>query len=205
MYLYNAALWCDDCGREIRRRIEAAGNAPESPQDEHSYDSDDYPKWVDEDYSETDSPNHCDAGPDCVNAEVINGERYGCLLRESLTAEGEAYVRDATGPVSDWWRAQYGIASPETLCDYYTGCGLELHLKLGDALNCSQQGDCSAAVNETLRLPYVRAQLAQIDSERLRGYLREFGAWDAAELADDGANLARFVWDAACSIREEQR
>lgn len=40
--------------------------------------------------------------------------------------------------------------------------------------------------------------------EKIRGELKEHGAWDAEELADDSANFARLVWIAACNIGEEE-
>ena len=39
--------------------------------------------------------------------------------------------------------------------------------------------------------------------EVLANALREYGAWDEAELADDDANWRRIVWVLACDLREE--
>ena len=36
-----------------------------------------------------------------------------------------------------------------------------------------------------------------------RHHLREFGAWDAADLADHNANRARVLWIWACDCRED--
>jgi len=38
--------------------------------------------------------------------------------------------------------------------------------------------------------------------DALRDELREYGAWDADELADDAANWRRIVWCAACNVAE---
>ena len=33
-YIYQAALYCEDCARDIRKRLKAEGKAPENPRDE---------------------------------------------------------------------------------------------------------------------------------------------------------------------------
>ena len=204
VYIFNAELWCDDCGRRIAAEITAEGNAPECPSDEHTYDSDDFPKYSDEDNEYTDSPNHCASGAECPNAEIIDGERYGCLLRETLTPDGERYVSEAEGPVAEFWRSEFDIDGPETLCEYYMFGGETFTLKLGDARYCAQQGDCDAYVSDTLRLPYIAAQFEVLSPEAIRKDLREFGAWDAEQLANDEENRARLLWGAACQIKEEK-
>lgn len=100
MYMYQAALWCDDCGAKMRERLDAEGKAPADASDEYSFDSDDYPKYVGEaSDSESDSVSACD----------------GCdeLLGESLTAEGVAWLigagkevleRDDSRINADFWR-----------------------------------------------------------------------------------------------------
>lgn len=77
VYIYRAALYCEDCGAAIREDLTKAGDAPEDPDDEGSYDSDDFPKGPTEE-GESDSPSHCDG---CA-----------CFLESTLTSEGEAYV-----------------------------------------------------------------------------------------------------------------
>ena len=39
-YIYAADLWCNDCGEMIREQITREGHAPEDPNDEYTYDSD---------------------------------------------------------------------------------------------------------------------------------------------------------------------
>ena len=100
-YVYQSALWCPDCIRDIKKRLKAKGKEPESPDDERTYDSDDYPKGP---YSqgggEADTPNHCD----------------GCkvFLENPLTSDGEAAVRaagrdpkNAKNPVVKEWKEYY--------------------------------------------------------------------------------------------------
>jgi len=66
-YIYAAEIWCDDCGEDIRRRLIAEGNAPDDIDDERSYDSGEFPKYCDGE-AESDCPEHCAAGDDCLNA-----------------------------------------------------------------------------------------------------------------------------------------
>lgn len=110
MYMYQAALWCDDCGAKKRDELTAEGKAPACLSDEEGYDSDDFPKYVGEaSDSEADSVSMCD----------------GCeeLLGESLTSEGERGLRESAEEQLtrkpehvnvEYWRAvlaDYGYAS----------------------------------------------------------------------------------------------
>jgi len=106
-YIYNAALWCPDCTRTIKKELKKTGDVPENPDDESSYDSDDYPKGPYSDGGgEADNPQHCD----------------GCqvFLENPLTSDGEEYVREAVArdhenrkkgkranPVTGEWKEYY--------------------------------------------------------------------------------------------------
>ena len=46
-YIYNVDIFCDDCGEDICRQITEEGHAPADPEDQGSYDSDEFPKYVD--------------------------------------------------------------------------------------------------------------------------------------------------------------
>lgn len=94
-YIYQSELWCDSCGQAIRERITAEGHAPENPDDETSYDSDEFPKYASTD-GETDSPSHCGSGNECLEAiELSDGTKVGALISENLTTDGADYVRQA--------------------------------------------------------------------------------------------------------------
>lgn len=81
-YIYQAALLCEDCGVKVKDHLDQQGDAPADPEDEYSYDSDDYPKGpYSEGGGESDSPSHCDI---CHE-----------FLENPLTEEGDQYVRDA--------------------------------------------------------------------------------------------------------------
>lgn len=108
--IYQADVWCDSCADEIRKRIQAEGNAPENPEDSSSYDSDDYPKYMDDD-EEADTPQHCGSHENCLEAVTLpSGRKIGALLSTNLTNDGVDYVREQCldgGEVADFWREQF--------------------------------------------------------------------------------------------------
>lgn len=110
VYIYQAALLCEDCGLAVKQQLDKRGEGPEDPDDEESYDSDEYPKGPYADGGgEADVPNHCDMGGKCLNADVLSdGRRVGAFLENQLTGEGEEYVVDA---VKDAVRNRPGKAS----------------------------------------------------------------------------------------------
>ena len=97
VYIYAADIYCEDCGEAIRKQITQEGHAPADPDDEWSYDSDEFPKGPYPDGGgEADSPQHCGAGEDCLNAiEFSDGLKIGVWLENDLTREGVEYVRES--------------------------------------------------------------------------------------------------------------
>jgi hypothetical protein len=114
-YIYQADVWCDDCGRAICKRLKREGKAPADSDDEWTFDSDDYPKRASDD-DESDTPQHCAAGEECVNALTLaDGGKAGLLFGE-LTAVGVEYVKEALAEaeegfgskqVTDLWQQHY--------------------------------------------------------------------------------------------------
>jgi hypothetical protein len=83
----------------------------------------------------------------------------------------------------------------------------ELRLSGACVMDCSHSGPCDSDVAH-----YAPEVAAQIEADnfpnkptpdKIRAELKEYGAWDAEELADDEANFARLVWLAAGNIQEE--
>ena len=86
-YIYNADIYCDECGEELIAMLIAKDV-------ENTGDSDDYPQSCDDD-EETDSPQHCGSGKDCLNAITLsNGDMVGCLIGTNLTGDGVEYVKE---------------------------------------------------------------------------------------------------------------
>ncbi len=81
----------------------------------------------------------------------------------------------------------------------------ELCMTLAEARAAAHPGPCDSDVAELAIKPDIARQLAAIDPDAMRAELREYGAWDAAELSDHAANLLRVVWLAAGNIAEEER
>jgi len=112
MYVYNADLYCDDCGEGIAAHLFERGA-------EDTGDSDAYPQSTIE--SESDSPNHCACGAECHNRVDLTAyglteedrretgaPRYvGALIEEDLTEDGVAYAREMIedGDASPYQRA----------------------------------------------------------------------------------------------------
>lgn len=114
-FIYRADIWCHDCGLALCERLTREGKAPSDPNDESTYDSDDFPKPASDD-DECDCPQHCAAGSDCVNAVTLpSGHKIGALIG-GLTAAGIEYVQEeivAGGEVSLYW------------CDEFTARGYD--------------------------------------------------------------------------------
>ena len=70
------------------------------------------------------------------------------------------------------------------------------------AESCSHSGRCDDDVAALSQVPAIARQLKKIDPATLRDELSEYGAWDAAELADHGQNLQRFLWLMAGDIAD---
>ena len=82
-----------------------------------------------------------------------------------------------------------------------TGSGqIELQLRREDAEAMAHSGRCDEDVEYAIAIPYIAEQLAKIDPETLRDELKEYGAWDEAELADHAQNLQRILWLLAWEI-----
>lgn len=112
VYIYAADLFCEDCGERIRAELDREGLAPADPNDEWSYDSDEYPKGPYSDGGrEADCPQHCGAGPECHNAiEFEDGCKVGCHLGNPLTTDGVEHVKEAIqegGEVAELWAEYY--------------------------------------------------------------------------------------------------
>src|ERR1700682_111947 len=74
IYMYRGALYCGDCGEDIRESLTVDGEAPQDPEDELSYDSETFPKGPFDSNDESDSPQSCD--------------KCGIFLENRLTEEG---------------------------------------------------------------------------------------------------------------------
>jgi hypothetical protein len=77
----------------------------------------------------------------------------------------------------------------------------ELLIPGGAVVDCGASGAVDNAV------AYWKGEIQRPDKctpEKLRDELREYGAWDVKELADDDANWGRIIWIAANNISDER-
>lgn len=116
-YIYAAALYCDSCGDRIRADLTKAGLCPDRP---NEADSDDYPQSFPSG-GESDSPNHCYSGAECLEgldlrewglgkrARMVGAETpvIGALIDEQLTSYGVNYLKEmlAERPRTPYQRA----------------------------------------------------------------------------------------------------
>lgn len=113
-YIYQAEIYCEDCGKSIRDELIKQGKAPENP----DYDSDQFPKGP-YDPGESDCPAHCGSHGDCINAITLSdGTKIGAWLENELTRDGVEYVKeyirdDPDSEVVKLWASWYDIPIPE--------------------------------------------------------------------------------------------
>lgn len=124
-YIYQADVYCDSCGQTHRDYLTMTGQAPDNPDDESTYASDVFPKDVSDD-EESDTPQHCASGKNCLQYEETDGDRVGYFFRNNLTEAGKRYVqeqhRDNGSAVTQMWMDFYGFdpLGPERSEDDYT-------------------------------------------------------------------------------------
>jgi hypothetical protein len=77
----------------------------------------------------------------------------------------------------------------------------EVRLPSAAVEECAHPGPCDADVSRWA--PKIAELNPGIRPEDVRAELKEYGAWEAADLADDVENWERLVWIAACNVKEE--
>lgn len=167
MYVYDAALYCDYCGEEILDEIKEAGNAPEDPADEHTYDSGDYPKGPYHPEA-SDVPEHCDGCGDFLENPLTE---YGMLYVAQALCEGTGDPK-VLRTWSDFYGSDYGWAD----LDYVDRDALEAWADhLGDPVEAL----------ETFEDAYAGT------FESVEDYARQYVA-DTGMLYDSPDNLRRY-------------
>ena len=80
-----------------------------------------------------------------------------------------------------------------------------IQMTMRQAMFASHAGSCDKEVATLASFAEIRRQLDKIGPDKLAAELKEYGAWDSDELADDDANRERIVWIAAGDIVENSR
>lgn len=79
---------------------------------------------------------------------------------------------------------------------------LELQLSFDQARQGYHSGACDADIAALIQDPAVSGQLSKLDPRLTAEALKEYGAWDAAELSNHADNLERLLWIACGDIVE---
>ena len=99
-YIFQADVYCDDCGESIRKRLREQGKAPEDEMDHYSYDSGDYPKDADVEHEESDCPEHCAACHEMLHNPLTSaGYKY---VQEKLTESESVKLSRLPGVLQEW-------------------------------------------------------------------------------------------------------
>lgn len=77
-----------------------------------------------------------------------------------------------------------------------------LQMTRAQAQSCSHPGRCDEDVAALRQVRKIKVQLDKLDPKDVAKCLREYGAWDDAELENHDANLDRLLWIAAGDIVE---
>lgn len=94
LFMFQAAIYCEDCGKRLRADLDKQGKTPADPDDEASYDSDNYPKECLA--GESDTVSFCDSSERCEGAITLeSGHKIGCWLEEDLTGEGVKSLQES--------------------------------------------------------------------------------------------------------------
>lgn len=119
VFIYCADIYCEDCGRQIRRDIKEST----SPTDLDLIEREDSDSWPQGPYpdggGEADCPQHCGSHGECLNAITLeDGTKIGAMLDNPLTIHGIEYVKEAikenkesgrgNKEVLDLWVDHYG-------------------------------------------------------------------------------------------------
>ena len=146
---------------------------------------------------------HC---PNCKHQDHLHVVHMGtCLLTFDGSEDCGDHEYDDDSHVdcrSCGWEGKVGELVQDTYFSTSSGT-IEIMIDLDDAYMGSHPGDCEPGVRTLIELPYIAEQLARYSDDHIRDELKEWGAWDDEELADDEMNLVRLVWIACGEIREE--
>lgn len=81
----------------------------------------------------------------------------------------------------------------------------ELKMTRKQAQQGSHQGRCDEDVAVLMKVPQIAKQLQQLDPEKIKEELKEYGAWEDEELQDLETNHSRIVWLAAGMICDDEK
>src|SRR6478736_4299547 len=96
----------------------------------------------------------------------------------------------------------YMNASKPTKAAYFNYIGsIELPVEIVEM--CPISGEADSAIAFMRTLPEVISELSEIDPEKLRLELKEYGAWEPEDITNHNTNLDRILWLACGNIQDE--
>lgn len=180
-YTYQAENWCDECGKKIMSQIalENPERVPEDPEDETTFDSNDYPKWFDAEEEKCDGPSNCGDG-ECGGQYWLGGRflDYGTFLKNPLTSRGYQNVQEM---LNEWGKDLPPFA--KEWADFY---GFSFHENSWSSPQAwlEEQIDNAAAGLPTSRaasnlVDYARTLLGAMDADQIQDLFQ-------SDMEDDG-------------------
>jgi|SRR5580704_7194736 hypothetical protein len=174
-YIYQADVWCNKCGEHIKAELEREGKAPEDPENESSFDSDDYPKHYDAENEESDGPENCADGR-CGG--TTGGRSWGTFLQNQLTQEGYRYLKSMLD--------EHGATLPEFAREWAEFYQFEYHAQEWES---AHEWLASKSRNQ-----YLLAVIDKLDADQIQdvferemdedGFFKESG-WYSSEMTCD--------------------
>jgi hypothetical protein len=126
---------------------------------------------------------------------TYNFPQSGCYV------DASAQSADTCNKRTIEFAADYGFVAKLSGC--FDGLrGLSIEMTIDQAESGSHQGPCDDDIAMLLKVPELSAQLDEIGADKIRSAMKEVGAWDDDELADDDQNRARALWQACGDAKE---
>jgi hypothetical protein len=132
-YIYQADVWCDDCGEKIKAAI-ARDNpdlVPRDPADESAFDSDAYPKYYDADAEDSGPQNCAGCGEQLRARSPLSTSNRPRLPRSTKTIMTDQQV-DEIKAVEEELTSLIRVDSGRAIAHYVTASGLAGY-RIGEA------------------------------------------------------------------------
>lgn len=85
---------------------------------------------------------------------------------------------------------------------WYSDHGFSIVMTKVQAQSASHQGQCDNDVMALSKDKKIARQIAKINLVLIAAELKEWGAWDSEQLADNDQNVQRLLWIIAGNINE---
>jgi hypothetical protein len=138
-------------------------------------------------------------------AEVSPDELHDAALELEAwrkTADDPAHVEEMVQELEDLRQQVEDLQGRELLHWSSSSGRIELQITREQARSAAHGGQCDNDVKALSQNPMIAGQLSVLAPEMVSNELRDYGAWDAEELADHEQNLQRLLWCACGDLNE---